>query len=202
MIEYIQKYRYRIILFLIVVIILLGLFLNIQLGMTPDKVAPILVSSFVIIALFLNALSFEYTWHKNLKDSQAARESVTFNTALEWHKSPLKDYIIRIVIAEAKDISRFITEKDGKGLHDFISKPENIETRAALAGIFNYFETIAIGVKQKLIDAEFIKVFFKASFITFWKEYEFYIRYRREEIDKTDSVWENFTLLAQNWDTK
>jgi hypothetical protein len=46
------------------------------------------------------------------------------------------------------------------------------------------------------------KVFFKASFIEFYKEYEFYIRYRRDEVDKTQSVWENFTLLAESWDDK
>ena len=83
------------------IIILLGFWLNFGFGMPPEKVAPILVNSFVIIALFFNALSFAFTWNKSLNDSQGARESVTFNTALDWHRSPLKDYIIKIVLAEA-----------------------------------------------------------------------------------------------------
>lgn len=199
MLDIIQKFRYRILLFLVVGIISLGFFLNIVLEVSPDKVVPILVSSFAIVALFLNALSFEYTWFKNLKDSQGSKESLTFNTAIDWHKSPLKDYIIKIVVSEPA-MKEFFDPPDGEKLHSYISAAENIDVRAAIAGLFNYLETISIGIEQKLLDEKFMKLFYEGVVISFYTEYKFYITYRREQIDKSKKLWINFTNVATRWE--
>lgn len=196
MIQKMFKHRYTIILVLVCFITVFGFILNYGLNMPPDKVAPILTGSFVVIALFLNALSYEYNADKNRIDSQKQKDSLTYNAAVEWHKPPIIGYV-KTIVKHDPAMKSFIDNKDGEKLFKYLT--DNLDVREAVGGVLNYFETITLGVEQGLIDAIFIRKFFESIFISYYDEYDFYITYRREFVDKSDTVWLNFTTFASKW---
>jgi len=100
----------------------------------------------------------------------------------------------------ALDIEKFTSKKDIDGFWNYLLLPENLEVRAAISSIFNYFESISLGIEKKLIDEEFVRQFFDSLFSDFYKEYGFYIDFRREKIDKDQEAWRRFTNFAVKWD--
>ena len=199
MYEFVFKYRYHILAVLIIGIILMGFYLNYRLNIPVDKVAPIVTGGFVIITLFFSALTYEYNSSKTQRETEYARRILTYNTAVEWHKPPIVTYMSTIT-KYALDIEKFTNKKDIDGFWNYLLLPENLEVRAAISSIFNYFESISLGIEKKLIDEEFVRQFFDSLFSDFYKEYGFYIDFRREKIDKDQEAWRRFTNFAVKWD--
>jgi hypothetical protein len=192
------EHRYMIVFALLLLIIGIGFFLNYDLKFTPDKVAQVITGSLTCIAIFFAACTFEYNDEKNIRDSIKSKESLTFNTAVEWHKPPIITY--QSVLAHyQEELNPFIESKDGKAFLAYLYRPEKLRVRVALVSILNYFESIALGIDKKLIDGDFVKEFFETLFIEFYNDYLFYIEFRRKEIEKNEDGWKRFTTFAEKW---
>lgn len=151
----------------------------------------------VILALFYSIISYEYNQRKFNHDIKTSRETLSFSIACEWYKPPTSDFM-KTSIKFYKKHQNLIEQTNAKAFHDELEKEENEESKAAIFGILNYFESIALGVKQNIMDEEFIKGFFGSVFATYYNDYLFYIEYRRK-IKQNTKIWKNFTTLSNKW---
>lgn len=86
------KYRYVICLLVVISIFGFGLFLRYSRHWSAKDIAQVCTGFFIVITLFFTALNYEFSASKTKQDYKTAKEILTFNTACEWHKSPVKDY--------------------------------------------------------------------------------------------------------------
>jgi|GEM_PF-2594086 hypothetical protein len=194
--KFLFKHRYTVLAIFVVLILILSVYLHFR-SHPIDKIASIATGCFVVLTIFFSILTYEYNALKNRQDSKASRDILTYNTAVEWYKSPLVDYQKTTIRYE----KQFIASKTQRTVSDFdtfINDPLNIEYKEALKGILNYFETISIGAYKGLIDKEFTKDFFLSIYKIFYTDYFFYI----DDIRVTknvDTIWGNFTNLVEEW---
>jgi len=186
---------------IVILVMLLGLYLNWCLNLPPDKVAPIVLGSLAVMTLFFTALTFEYNHEKNIKDSEKSKSILTYNTAVDWNKSPITDHII--LLTEHQDLMNPIIEKQDADLFWLFltdrSKSYSLPIRSALAGILNYFEYVSLGIEKGLIDESFVREFFETIFLKYYDKYLFYINFRRAENELSSKAWANFTKFAEKW---
>ena len=113
--KWLLKYKYYLMSGAALLIMVLGYYLNWCLNLPPDKVSPIVLGSLAVVTLFFTALNFEYNHDKNMRDSEKSKSLLTYNTAVEWNKSPITDHIILLTqyrnlidpLTESKDADRF-----------------------------------------------------------------------------------------------
>jgi len=161
------------------------------------NLATVLTCGSIIIAIFYSILNYEYTQIRFKHDKKTAKEILTFNIASEWHKDPMAENI-KIASKFLKKCKPFVEESNAKRFHEEIENEQNEDSKKALLALFNYFESISLGVKQGIMDEDFIKGFFSTAFQQYFNQYSFYIEYRRK-VRGNPKIWNNFTTLANNW---
>jgi len=165
-----------------------------------DKVknfVAILTGGSIVIGIFYSILNYEYSQIRFKHDSKTSRDVLSFNVANEWHK---------VNMVEAQKVAKkflrkcqpLLLDNNAKKFHDELEDERNENRKAALISIFNYFESLSLGVKQGIIDEQFIRGFFGSIFESYYNEYIFYIEYRRR-VKKNAKIWIHFTQLAQKW---
>lgn len=195
LIKGIIKYRYPICIIIGFCIIGLWFFLYFNKNWVAKDASQVCTGFFIVITLFFAALNFEFANSKMQKDKESARELLTYTTATEWYKTPLKDYQKTSIGFENQFIAaRRIREP--KHFRKFINDPKNIDYKESLKGILNHFETVAIGVYKDLIDKDFMKEFYRHIFHIYYVDYHFYILLQRKNNNK---IWVNFTSLVEEW---
>lgn len=188
-------YRYAICLLVVIGIIGLWFFLYFARDWTAKDAAQVCTGFFIVLTLFFTALNYEFAASKMKQDYRAAKETLTFNTANEWHKAPLKDFQKTSIEFENK----FIASGDERSIEDFEKYIEgNLEFRESLKGILNYFENMSVGVHKKLIDKEFVYEFHSFIFEIYYTDYYYYIESHRVKRNNS-TIWLNFTNLAEEW---
>ncbi|HEV8514235.1 MAG TPA: DUF4760 domain-containing protein [Cyclobacteriaceae bacterium] len=151
----------------------------------------------LIIALFYTIITYEYNQRKFQYDVKNSRDILSFNISKEWHDPTLVGYS-KTCHEFMRQCHKILKEVDANKLHEALEAPENGDQKMALLSIFNYFESISLGIKQGIMDEDFIKGFFKSVFTHYYNEYNFYILHRRV-VKKNQRLWQNFTSLAQKW---
>lgn len=71
------------------------------------------------------------------------------------------------------------------------------DSRTSFIIIFNYLETISIGIEQEIMDEIFMKEFFKTIFKEYLSKYGTYLDYIRRV--QSDRIYRNFTKMALKW---
>lgn len=189
--------RYIICFVITIAIIAFSIFLYSYKHWHFKDIAQVCTGFFIVITLFFTALNYEFTANKTLTDRKSAKDTLTFSTAAEWHKPPLRDY--QRVSIQFED--QFMASKPFRTIEDFenfINDPTRIDFKESVKGILNYFETVSIGVSNGLIDNAFIEKFYRSIFRTYYVDYYFYINNRRVRTGN-HTVWVNFTNLAEEW---
>lgn len=192
---FVLKYRYVICVSVVTVIFLIGFIFFFCCNWAGKDVAQVCTGLLLTITLFFTALNYEFAAGKTKNDYKTAKEILTFNTANEWHKAPIKDYQRISIEFENK----FIDSKVCRSIADFDTYIHSeIEFRESLKGILNYFENMSIGVYKGLIDKDFVYEFISYIFEIYYLDYYYYIENYRKKRDN-NSIWENFTKLAEEW---
>ncbi len=195
--DVIFAYRYIIMILVIAGVIVLGTYLNGYRDWTGKDTIQVCTGLLILLTLFFAALNYEFTSSKARRDYEAARELLTFNTASEWHKAPIKDYQRTSIGFE----NTFIASSAVRNVADFevfIDNPANLEFRESLKGILNYFESSSIAANKGLIDRGFIKEFFYSIYKIYYRDYLFYIE-RQRVVKNNENMWVNFTNLVEEW---
>ncbi|MDB5199258.1 MAG: hypothetical protein JWO92_1221 [Chitinophagaceae bacterium] len=197
LIKYLFDHRYLISFFIVLAIMCGGIYLYTQKHWGFKDVAQVCTGFFIVITLFFTALNYEFSTSKMKQDYKSAKELLTYNTATEWHKSPLTEYQKTSISYEKKFIATNAV-RTSKDFDLYISDPSNLDFRESLKGLLNSFETLAIGVHKELIDNDFMKEFYSLIFEIYYIDYYFFIE--SERIKKSNSkIWIQFTNLAEEW---
>lgn len=149
----------------------------------------------LFIGLFYTMITYEYNHRKHKNDTKHHRDLTSFNIATEWHKKPMVDYISVLSDFEKANQS-VIKDEDSSAFQAVLENCK--EEKVALFSMFNYFESISLGIKRNMLDEEFVKGFFKSQFTKYYNKYYFYIEFRRRS-NNSPSAWKNFTDLANKW---
>lgn len=157
--------------------------------------AKFITGGLVVIGLVYSILAFEFNVKKTKLDYKTAKEILTFNTANDWHKSPIKDYQNTSIGFEKKFIDSANT-RTVEELYDYVEN--NLEYRESLKGILNYFENLSIGVYKGLIDKQFVYEFISYIFEIYYVDYFYFIETHRVK-RKNATIWVNYTNLAEEW---
>jgi hypothetical protein len=189
------KYRYLICLAVTFIICCIGFALAYKAHWPAKDILQVCTGFLLVITLYFTALNYEFTASKTRNDYKTAKEILTFNTANEWHKTPIKDYQRTSIEHENKFIAR-----QGKrtiiDLDTYID--ETIDYRESIKGILNYFENMSVGVYKGLIDKELVFEFISYIFEIYYIDYYYYIEnYRKKR--NNNGIWRNFTKLAEEW---
>jgi hypothetical protein len=164
---------------------------------STKDIVEVVTGGVICLTLFYHMINYENDQMKFKHDVKIFREKLSFNIATEWHKIPMVDYM-QTLKKFLKKCEPLLKENDAKMFHETIENEENEDQKKALIAVFNYFESISLGVKQDIMDEEFIRGFFGSIFAQYFQEYAFYIDYRRR-IKKNANLWINFTNLASRW---
>jgi hypothetical protein len=160
-----------------------------------SDLAKFVVGGLVVVGLFYSILAFEFNVKKTKRDYQTAKEILTFNTANEWHKAPVKDYQVTSIECEYA-FQKTKPERTAEELYNYVQS--NLEYRETLKGILNYFENLSVGVYKELIDKAFVSEFISYIFEVYYIDYYYFIKIYREKRGN-DTIWVNFTNLAEDW---
>ena len=128
----------RICLALVLIIVVIGVanFLHSEEPKLPTSdLAKFVVGGLVVVGLFYSILAFEFNVKKTKNDNKTAKEILTFNTANEWHKAPVKDYQKCSIEFEGKFIKNK-SKRTTEELYNYIE--DNLEFRESLKGILNH----------------------------------------------------------------
>ncbi|PZR26947.1 MAG: hypothetical protein DI535_12285 [Citrobacter freundii] len=196
-VDIIHTYRYAICIIIMLLIFAVGLYLRINRHWSIKETAQLCTGFLIVITLLFAQLNFEFSNVKMQLDYKAARELLTYSTAQEWYKAPIKDFQKTSILFE----NNFIRSKSKRTSTDFayyIEDINNIEFRESLKGILNYFESSSTATNRGLIDKDFIKEFFYDIYTAYYKDYLFYIEGQRAA-KSSSNVWINFTNLVEEW---
>jgi hypothetical protein len=196
-VNWLFNYRYFICLVIVISIMLLGCYLYFFNHWGFKDVSQVSTGFFIVITLFFTALNYEFAASKTKNDIQSAKNTLTFNTAGEWHKSPIKDYERTVCEFEKP----YIAAKAIRSIQDFnnfIEDPNNTSYKQALKGILNHLESISIATRKGLIDKDFIREFHQAIYKLYFLDYWYYIDDHRQARED-ETIWINFTNLAEEW---
>jgi len=168
-------------------------------GTTIRDAVAVFAGGAVVITIFYAFVNYEYTQRKFKHDIKLSKELLSFNIAMEWQKEYMtkNTNVLRAFYLRYK----FLLE-DGKPrkFQKQLDKPEHDDQYTALMVVVNFLESVALGVKQGIMDEEFIKGFFSGVFKLQYNRYLPYIEYRRIA-QQNPKIWENFTYLSKKWIT-
>jgi hypothetical protein len=195
-VEWLFRYRYSVCLITGIAIIGFWFLLYFFRHWTAKDAAQICTGFFIVITLFFAALNYEFAASKMERDYKSARDLLTYNTATEWHKSPLKDYQIFVIKFEDEFIATSTTTRTPAMFETFIET--RYEYKEALKCLLNHFETVSIGAYKGLIDKDFINEFYRGILKAYYVDYYTYIDNHRAKKNNY-KIFENFTKLVEEW---
>jgi hypothetical protein len=200
MLTAINNTAFRAVLVFFAFILLIGLARYLH-GEEPElkksEIVKILNGGLVIIGIMYSILTYESNQVKIRHDIRVSKSSTTFKAMKEWNSSPMIDYM--------KICKDFQNKKEYKLLKNDIAafivefeKPVNQEYQKSLFCILNYFETMAVGINEDLMDEEFMRKYFCNIFFEFYDTYYPFIKGIRKT-KKDFSILSEFTNLVNKW---
>lgn len=151
----------------------------------------------VLITVFYLVMNYEYNQRKFKHDIKSSRDLLSFNTALEWQR----EYMVKNQNLARNFYLKYKHLLDDGKLRKFqaqLDRDENEDSYSALLCVLNFLESICLGVKQGIMDEDFIRGFFGTLFILYYTRYVSYINFRRRE-KQNNKIWNNFTTLSEKW---
>lgn len=159
------------------------------------NIAVIATYGSVVIGVFYAVLNYEHKHQKDLYDIRFAKCAEAYNAICEWHRPAMVDNLKTTKqLFETK--KHLILENKAKDFYEELE--QNDEARAALIAILNYFESLAVGINQGILDELFVKRLFRTLMMSYFNDYSFYIMYKRK-YHNAPTIWLEFTRLADNW---
>ncbi|MDI9364045.1 MAG: DUF4760 domain-containing protein [Flavobacterium sp.] len=164
---------------------------------TIKDVLPLVTCSIIIMTLFYHVINYEHNLRKFNHDIKIARETLSFNTATEWHKPTMIEHMKNFA-QKIENFQNLVDQSNGKEFSLELDKLENEELKTSIVCMLNYFESISLGVKQGITDEDFINGFFKTVFTNYYYKLNFFIEYRRKQ-RQNQKIWANYTHITQKW---
>lgn len=149
----------------------------------------------VIIGIFYSIINYEHNLSKFKHDVKSAKDVLTFNTACNMHNPDTIGHFRTIELFYKANEALFKSNKNNEINELFLAQPES---RVSFIVILNYFESISVGIDQGIMDEAFIKDFFKTIFMEYFKKFDSYIGFLRNE-SNSDRIFVKYTALAQKW---
>ena len=151
----------------------------------------------VIISVFYAAINYEYTQRRFKHDVKTAKDIASFNIALEWQKEYMTKVqnTVRVFYVKNKQL---LDDGTPRKFQDELDKPENDDAYTALVVMLNFLESVCLGVKQDMMDEEYVKGFFGTVFAMQYNRYISFIEYRRRD-KQNPKIWKSFTTLSEKW---
>lgn len=165
-------------------------------GNIKDAIA-VFAGGAVVITILYAFLNYEYTQRKFKHDVKSGKDVLSFNIAMEWQKEFMTKCCRNLDDFYEKN-KKLLEDGKNREFHEELCKPENNDAYYALMSIINFFESISLGVKQGIMDEEFIKGFFRSIFFSEYNKYKNYINYRRQ-VKQNPKIWHNFSALSEKW---
>lgn len=187
----------------IILILILSIVANNIAGSEPriaySELARFILSGLVAIGIYYSILTFEFNVKKNKEDRRIQKSSATFTLLSAWYNTPIVDYSKSISIFE-KSTNYDDLKKDRE---DFLlwfdsNEAAAVDLRRAIGGMFNYFEIVASGIREKVIDEQLVKRYYGDVFKEYYTDWIRFIGKRRE---KSPSIYLEFTNLVEHWNT-
>lgn len=155
----------------------------------------VLTGGSILIGIFYAILNYEMSYYRYRNDQILARKYSAFAAASEWHK----ELLVRNLKTTRKLYEKYkhlIDDNKSKEFSELLDKDD--DARAALISIFNYLESLALGIEEGVHDEGFIAQFFRGIFISYYNDFEFYIQYKRKK-EQNPHIWIKFTEMATKW---
>ena len=196
-IDYMFIVRYWVVLILMSGLVWFTYHVYVLPGTTIRDAVAVFAGGSVLITVFYQLINYEYTQRRFKYDIKTSQNLLSFNVVLEWQK----DYMTK----HTNDLRNFWMKhkcflEDGmpRKFQEELDKPENDGPYTSLMVVFNFLESVSLGIRQGIMDEEFVKGFFQSMFIKQYHRYQPYIEYRRRET-QNPKIWENFTYLSDKW---
>lgn len=127
----------------------------------------------------------------------------------EWNRRQLsQDLLFKIVTGDIVKIREKFKQEFKADLNSKTEKYEHISSSLSpekkedlditLITLFNYFEAIAIGIKNHTLDDEICYQYLGFIVVNTWKWALTFIQHKRNHVDKV--IWIDFTNLATKWE--
>lgn len=149
----------------------------------------------IIIGIFYTILNYEYNQIKSSHDRLLSKKILAFQICSEWSKPVMVENLKITNIMRIKN-SNLIDDNRPTEFAKVLENDEN--TRSALVSIFNFLESVSLGVWDEIMDEYLIRKYFRTVFISYYMDYNFFIEFRRS-LHQNPEIWVQFTNLAQKW---
>lgn len=155
-----------------------------------------IIDGLVAIGLLYTILTFEYTVKKNNEDKRVLECQGSFDILSQWYLPPLCDYSRTIYIFEGTENFKILKQDPEKFDEFFNSRTaESFEIRDATNGIFNFFEIICTGIKEEVIDPNFVRRYFNNVFAAYYDDWLPHILIRRKE---SEDLFKEYTDFVES----
>lgn len=158
----------------------------------------IITGGAVVIGIFYSVLNYEHSQLTFRHHIKLSRETLTFNTTGKMHEPATIGHfkiLKEFYEAHQQDFRQAAYQKVQASLK------QDTEARIAFIVLFNYFESIALGVLQGIMDEDFMKAFFKTVFTEQFQLFEGFLEYLRTDTRSERLFW-RFSQLAKKWKTE
>ncbi len=159
------------------------------------NVAVVLTGGSIIIGIFYSIINYEHNQAKFKYDKKSTRDTLTFTTACRMHEADTISHFKNIKQLYLNNKTLFLEGKHPE-IIDILAGDEPV--RISFIVIFNYLESIGIGIDQGIMDESFMKKFFKSLFRDYNGYFGTHFEYLRRENHSPD-LFLNFTKLANKW---
>jgi hypothetical protein len=185
------------------ILILIGVTLTIKTqdpNLLTTERTKFFIGGLVAIGLFYTILAFEFNVKKSKQDRRSQLSQSTFSILSAWYNTPIVDYSKTISLFEKGANHKHLKNNIDAFLQWFDSDDKDaIELRRAIGGVFNYFEIICTGIKEQIIDEQFVKRYYEEVFNDYYNDWIGYINKRR---GINGGMFSEFTTLVENWNKK
>lgn len=166
-------------------------------GSTIRDAVAVFAGGAVIITIFYAFINYEYAQRKFKHDIKSSKEVLSFNIAMEWQREYMTKNleILREFYLKHKCL---LENQNCNEVQSKLDKPKYNDHYTSLLVVLNFLESVSLGVKQGIMDEEFIKGFFESVFALQYSRYNSYIEYRRST-KNAPKLWINFTDLSKKW---
>ena len=197
LIEVIFIARYWLIFLLIVALGYITYYVSKKPEIEIRDIVAVFTGGAVVITIIYHILNYEYAQRKFKFDIKSSRDLLSFNIAIEWQK----EFLSKNTFELYKFYIKYKSLLENGLMQDFqneLDKDENEEFYNSLLTVLNFLESVCLGVKQGIMDEDFIKGFFQSVFSVNYSRYKVYIEYRRN-LHQNANIWKNFTELNEKW---
>jgi hypothetical protein len=154
-------FRAMIILLAIIFLSVLAAYLHLQ---EPDlkqsEIIKILNGSMIIVGLAYTIMTYEFNHSKTLNEIRVRRTTATYEIIKEWNSAVMTNYQKICYEFENKHEIIFL-HNDIDNFIEINNDGVNTEYIKSLTGILNYFESIAVGIGEDLMDETLMRKYFK-----------------------------------------